>query len=197
LKYIRRFLADAVPLLECQKILKTKGLSRSTLAQCEPHIQTIASVGVRDGFLAYLRRQFDIATALGLQEIGLPICSDQIESSFGLGKQLGTGEIKDADRIAIRLPALCGTPTRAEAKQVIGISVADQNKITSSLTSLIKLRREVLPNPDRLESLGTDQARAHVELIPDAKNRSKTEEMVDLSRHCQETYDPVPSCQGG
>jgi hypothetical protein len=195
--FVRRFRADAVPLLECQKILKTKGLSHSTLAQCEPFIQAIPSVGMRRDFLAYLQRQLDTATTLGLQEIGLPISSDQIESLFGLAKQHGVGEIKDADRIAIRLPALCGIPTRAEAEQVLGISVAAQNEITSSLSSLIKHRRQVLPNPDRLDSLGTDQARAHVALIPDGKNRSKLQEIVDLSRLYQEPCDAVLRRQSG
>ena len=35
---ITRFRADAHGLLECQRILKTKGLSHDTLAQCEPLI---------------------------------------------------------------------------------------------------------------------------------------------------------------
>jgi hypothetical protein len=72
-----------------------------------------------------------VATKLGVEEIGLPISSDPIESLFGLAKHHGVGEIKDADRIAIRLPALCGVPTRSEAEQLLGVSVADQNQITS------------------------------------------------------------------
>jgi hypothetical protein len=188
--FIKRFLRDAVPLLECQKILKTKGLNHSTLAQCEPFIQSIRSADVRRAFLAYLHRQLDTATALGLEEVGLPISSDQIESLYGLGKQHGVGEIKDADRIATRLPALCGIPTRREAEQVLGISVADQNEITGSFTSLIKQRREVLSKPDRLESLATDQVKRHVELIPGANNRSINHEIVELSRHYPQPHGP-------
>lgn len=194
---IKRFRADAVPLLECQKILKTKGLSYSTLAQCDPLIQTIPSEGVRRDFIAYLQRQFDTAAALGLEEIGLPISSDQVESLFGLAKQHGVGEIKDADRIAVRLPALCGALTRAEAERVMGVSVADQNEATSCITSLIKQRREILPNSDRLESLDINQVRAHVTLIPDAGNRSKKQEIVDLSNPYQKQYAPEPRCQSG
>jgi hypothetical protein len=40
--------------------------------------------------------------------IGMPICSDNIESLFGIGKKHVTGEIKDANRIALHLPAFCG-----------------------------------------------------------------------------------------
>ena len=193
--FIKSFLNDAVPLLECQKILKTKGLSHRTLAQCEPLIQSIPSAGVRRDFLTYLQGQLDIATALGLEKIGLTISSDQIESLYGLGKQHGVGQIKDADRIATRLPALCGVPTRAEAEGVLGISVAEQNEITGSFTSLMKQRREVLPNPDRLECLGTDHAKAHVELIPGAKNRSKNPEIVDLSTGYRKPYGPALTSQ--
>lgn len=32
---------DALPLLACQQMLKTQGLSHDTLAQCEPLIDTI------------------------------------------------------------------------------------------------------------------------------------------------------------
>jgi hypothetical protein len=195
--FIKRFHADAVPLLECQKILKTKGLSRDTRAQCEALIQTIPSVGVRRGFQAYLQKQLDIATKLGVEEIGLPISSDPIESLFGLAKHHGVGEIKDADRIAIRLPALCGVPTRSEAEQVLGVSVADQNEITSCFSSLIKQRREVLPNPNRLESLAADQSQAHVTLVPKPKNREKSLKQPVNSSCYQKPSDPPPSFQCG
>jgi hypothetical protein len=193
--FIKRFLADAAPLLECQRILKTKGLSHATFAQCEPLIQSIPSSAVARDFLAYLHRQLDIALALGLQEIGLPVSSDQIESLYGLGKQHGVGEIKDADRIAIRLPALCGIPTRAEAERVLGIGVAGQYEITGCSTSLTKQRREVLPNPDRLESLSADRVRSHIELIPGIKSRSKNREISDFSIPYIQSYGPAQRCQ--
>jgi hypothetical protein len=193
--FIKRFHADAVPLLECQKILKTKGLSRRTRAQCEALIQTIPSVGVRHGFQAYIQEQFDVATNLGVEEIGLPISSDPIESLFGLAKHHGVGDIKDADRIAIRLPALCGIPTRSEAEQVLNVSVADQNEITKGFSSLIKQRREVLPNPERLENLAADQPQAHMTLIPDAKNRGKSLNSHAQSMPYQKPSGPLPSFQ--
>lgn len=195
--FIRQFQADAVPLLECEKILKTRGLSHSTLAECEPFIQAIPSGGVRQGFQTYLQEQLGIATALGLEKIGMPITSDPLESLYGLGKQHGTGQIKDADQIAKNLPAHCGIPTRAEAEQVLALSVADQYELTGPSSSLVKQRREVLPNPDRLESLGTNQARTHVELIPRAKNRSNCSETVDLSTCYHEAHDPELRCQTG
>src|SRR5256712_11944241 len=169
---IKRFRDDAIPLLACQKRLKTQGLSHDTLAQCEPLIDAIPSVSVRREFTGYLHYQLQTATTLGLDHVGLPISSDPIESLFGLAKQHGVGEIKDASRMALRLPAFCGVPTREEARQVLDVSVAEQKAITAQFTSLTQQRRKVLPNPAALESLGTDQASLHMELIPSPKNRS-------------------------
>jgi hypothetical protein len=187
---IKRFRDDAVPLLACQKILKTQGLSHDTLAQCERLIAAIPSSTVRREFASYLHYQLQTATTLGLDHVGLPISSDPIESLFGLAKQHGVGEIKDAGRMALRLPALCGVPTRQEAQQVLDVSVAEQKAITAQFTSLTQQRRAVLPNPDALESLGMDQASLHVELIPGAKNRSNDQEIVNLSKGYQKAYGP-------
>jgi hypothetical protein len=51
---IKRFRADAQALLECQKILTTKGLSHDTLAQCEPLVEAMPSATLRREFRAYL-----------------------------------------------------------------------------------------------------------------------------------------------
>jgi hypothetical protein len=195
--FIKRFRDDAVPLLECQGILKAQGLSFSTIAQCEPFIQAIGSSPVRREFVAYLRNQLQTALELGLDHIGLPVSSDQIESLFGLGKLHGTGEIKDANRIALRLPALCGSPTRAQAEQVIKISVAEEQQIIGRFTSLVKQRRKVLPHPDRLESLSTEQTGTQLELIASAKNRENSGEILHFPIPYKKTHGPRLQCQTG
>jgi len=187
---IRQFRGDAVALLACQKMLKTQGLSHDTLAQCEPLIGTIPSGAVRREFTGYLHYQLQTAATLGLDHVGLPISSDPIESLFGLAKQHGVGEIKDAGRMALRLPAFCGAPTREEAQQVLEVSVAQHQAITAPCPSLTQQRREVLPHPDALESLSTDQASIRVELIPGAKNRSNDQEIVNLSNGYQKAQSP-------
>jgi hypothetical protein len=187
---IKRFREDAIPLLACQKLLKTQGLSHDTLAQCEPHIDAIPSEAVRREFAGYLHYQLQTATTLGLDHVGLPISSDPIESLFGVAKQHGVGEIKDAGRIALRLPALCGTPTREEAKQVLEVSVASQQEITARFTSLTQQRREVLSHPERLESLSMTQCDPHVELVPSPKNRANYQEIVNISSGYKELYGP-------
>ena len=187
---IKRFGADAQGLLECQKILKTKGLSHDTLAQCKPRISAMPSAPLRLTFEAYLEYQLATAKTLGLDHVGVPISSDVIESLFGVAKRHGVGQTQDATRIALRLPALCGAPTREEAEQVLGVSVARQQEITSQFTSLTKQRREVLGHREALESLGRSPGGPYVELLPRPKNRSNHEAIVKLSTGCGNQYGP-------
>jgi hypothetical protein len=187
---ITRFRADASGLLECQKILKIKGLSHDTRAQCEPLIATMPSSALRQEFRAYLDFELETATTLGLDHLGLPISSDAIESLFGVAKLRGVGETQDAARIALRLPALCGVPTREEAAQVLDVSVVRQQEVIGQHGSLTKQRREVLGHPERLESLSLAQATPHVELIPSPKNRSDYQKIVHISNGYEECHGP-------
>jgi hypothetical protein len=187
---IKRFRDDAMPLLACQKLLKTQGLSHDTLAQCAPLIDTIPSQAVRREFAGYLQYQLGTAKTLGLDQVGLPISSDTIESLFGVAKQHGVGETQDAARIALRLPALCGLPTREEAQQVLDVSVARQREFTGQVISLTKQRREVLGHPERLESLSLTQGTPHVELMPGPKNRSNDQNIVQISNTYEQRSRP-------
>jgi hypothetical protein len=187
---IRRFRADAAGLLECQKILKSKGLSHDTRAQCEPLIDTMPSSALRQEFRAYLDFELETATALGLDHIGLPISSEAIESLFGVAKQHGVGETQDAARIALRLPALCGLPTHEEAAQVLQVSVAKQREVTGQVISLTKQRRRVLGNPERLESLSLTQGSPQVELRASPKNRSNHQNIVQISNIYEQRSGP-------
>src|SRR5499433_62242 len=187
---IKRFGADAQGLLECQKILKTQGLSHDTLAQCKSRISAMPSAPLRLGFAAYLEYQLATAKTLGLDHVGVPISSDAIESLFGVAKRHGVGQTQDAARIALRLPALCGAPTREEAEQVLGISVARQQEITGQFTSLTKQRREVLGHREDLERLGRSPGGPYVELLPRPKNRSNHAAIVNLSTGCGNQYGP-------
>jgi hypothetical protein len=187
---IKRFRADALGLLECQKILKIKGLSHDSRAQCEPLLETMPSSALRQEFRAYLDVELETATTLGLDHIGLPISSDAIESLFGVAKRHGAGETPDAYRMALRLPALCGLPTREEAEQVLDVSVARQQEFTGQVISLTKQRCEVLDHPERLESLSLDQANPHMELIASSKSRSNHQNIVQISTAYEERYGP-------
>jgi hypothetical protein len=141
-------------LLEGQKIRKTPGLSHDPLAQCQSRISAMPSAPLRLECAASLEYQLATAKTLGLDHVGVPISSDAIASLFGVAKRPGVGQTQDAARIALRLPALCGAPTREEAEQVRGISVARQQEITGQFTSLTKQRREVLGHREALERLG-------------------------------------------
>ena len=179
---IQRFQGDAGGLLACQEILKNKGLSPATLAQCGPLIEAMPTAALRVEFAAYLAYELQSAATLGLDQVGLPISSDSIESLFGVAKRHGVGETQDADRMALRLPAFCGRPTREEAEQVLEVSVARQEAFTATFTSLTKQRREVLTHPERLENLGEHQYASHVELLPNPKKRSNDEVKISTKR---------------
>lgn len=187
---IKRFRNDTSGLLECQKILKTQGLSHHTLAQCEPLMEAMPSTALRQEFRAYLKFALETAKTLGLDHVGLPISSDAIEALFGVAKQHGVGETQDAARIALRLPALCGLPTREEAEQVLDVSVARQQEVTGQVISLTKQRREVLGHPERLERLSLTQGTPHVELIASPKNRSNPHNIVQISTSYEELHGP-------
>ena len=120
----------------------------------------------------------------------MPISSDTIASLFGVAKRHGVGQAQDAARIALRLPALCGAPTREEAEQVLGISVARPHEITGPCTSLTKQRREVLGHGKDLERLGQSQGEPHVERLARPKTRSNHAAIVHLSMDCENQYGP-------
>jgi len=187
---IKRFQGDAGGLLACQEILKTHGLGAATVAQCDPIIDAMPTVAIGQEFRAYLAHQLETATTLGLGQVGVPISSDSIESLFGVGKRHGVGETSDAARIALRLPAFCGTPTREEAERVLGVSVAQQHEFTATFTSLTQQRREVLGQGQALDRLARNQSEPYVELLPRPKNRSNHASIVNLSMDCENQSGP-------
>jgi len=199
---LKSFQADATALMACQQIVKTRGLSHDTLSACQDVIGQIPSATVREPFDAYLRYQLQTATELGLDQVGMPISSDAIESLFGVAKRHGTGELHDAGRIALRVPALCGELTREEAQAVATISVAQQREFSAGLPSLTKQRREVFAHPERLEELGLDQP-TPIELIAGSKKRSTSADIISLppdhiaplSMGYEEPSESPPECE--
>jgi hypothetical protein len=189
---IRQFRDDAGALLACQKLLKTHGLTHDTLTQCEPLLDTMASVRVRQEVARYLHHQFETATSLGLDKVGLPLSSDPIESLFGLAKQHGAGPIKDANRMALRIPALCGVPTLEEAGQVLEITVAQQQALTDGVASLTKQRRQMRVEPHHLEQLGSGRDQGNVELIPPGQDRSDRSNIIYLPKGYKEVKESLP-----
>lgn len=178
--FISDFLRDANPLLACQKILKSEGLSPDSYEKCKKLVEVVPSrSSVRQGFTDWAERQLGVAAGIGLENTGMPVSSDNIESLFGLVKEHGTGKIKDANRMALRIPALCGALTEEDVSRVLSVSVREQQKITASLPSLTRQRRAVLPNPGSLEKIITEGKKRNLELIPRAKKRS--DNLINLS----------------
>ena len=131
-----------------------------------------------------------MANQLGLDRQGMPISSDCIESLFSVAKRQGTGEIKDANRIAIRIPALCGALTRQEVEEVLKVSVNEQREWVGSSASLLKQRRDVLQQGGRLEKIAENNAKPNVELIAGLKSAQKSQQPTDKTRSCQNNSEP-------
>ena len=188
--FINDFLLDVEPLMECQGILKNKGMNQESFDQCRPIIDTIPNIHIRDGFMDWLEKHLVMANTLGLHQSGMPISSDSIESLFGVAKCHGTGEIKDANRIAMRIPVLCGTLTRQDAENVLSISVKEQQQWVGSSSSLIKQRRDVLKHSGCLEKISMDDARRNVELIAGSKSGQKHPDNIDKTITYGNNNDP-------
>ena len=172
-RFINDFLLDAEPILECQAILKTKGLNQDSVDECRPIIERIPNSYIRCGLTDWLEKHFVIAKTLGLHETGMPISSDTIESLFGVANSPGTGEIKAANRIAQRIPVLCGEITRQDAENVLGISVKEQREWSCSSPSLMKQRRDVFSDGGGLEKIPTAVGHQNIELIVGSKTGQK------------------------
>jgi hypothetical protein len=112
--------------------------------------------------------------------VGWPISADTIASLCGVGKRHGVGETPDAARIALRLPAFGGLPTRQETEPILGGRVARQHECTAAFTSLTQQRREVLAHPERLERVVREPNRPYVERIPSPKKRANNEGSMEI-----------------
>ena len=192
-RFIRTFLANAKPILECQKILKTRGLSQTTYEACQPILATIPHPYIAIRLRMWLDRHLAAARTLGVQTVGLPISSDSIESLFGVAKHLGTGEIKDANRIALRIPALCQELTRADAEQVCQMTVNEQNEMVGSLPSITKQRRDVFNTDGGLDTIKANTAQPNIRLILGSKIPQKTSQQDDLKKDSENPADLCPS----
>jgi hypothetical protein len=183
-EFIDDFLRDAQVMLNCQKTLKTRGLCPQTVSECHAFLQDIPQDSrMRITFTDWMAEHLALANDIGLKSCGLPVTTDQIESLFSLAKHHGVGEVKDANRIALHLPALAGTLTPLDAERVLSISVDDQRKIEGPLTSLTKQRRKVLNNPDNIMNL-TKEGAQFLELIPGPKTGENCKVLPLISVDC-------------
>jgi len=187
---LKRLRTEALRLLECQKIVTTQGRSHDPRGQCEPRLAAMPSAALRLECRAALDFPLETATTRGLDHVGLSISAETIAALVGVAKPHGAGETQDAARIALRLPAFCGAPTREEAEQVLQVSGARPQACTAPCTSLPQQRRAVLGRPERLESLSLHQTNPHVERMPRPKNRSNHQEILSLSNGYEKLYGP-------
>lgn len=190
-QFITRFLRDARSLLKCQEILKNQGLNLETYEKCKIVLQDIPeSSQVYIGFMVWMENQLITAESLGLCGIGMPISSDTIESLYGVAKTHGTGEVKDANRIALRLPSLCGELPADAAKMVMGVSVKQQQEVESELISLVRQRRTILSNAGSIDNLLDTEKQKYLSLLPVPKNEEKSTLLPVITECCTKTVNP-------
>jgi len=192
---IAQFLRDAQVVLACQKLFKTAGLSPASYQACQPLLETLpVESSVRQEFGAWAEQHLAVGRTLGLEHVGLPVTSDSIESLFGIAKHHGVGAIKDANRIALRLPALTGELTPEEVQQVLRIRVKEQHDILGKLPSLVRQRQEILSNPGRLHELSEQNGMpTNLVLLPGSKNRINTTITPYISAGCNNSTGPPVS----
>lgn len=179
---LKRLQGDAGALLACQARLKNRGLGTATVAQGAARMDAMPTAAIGQECRASLTHQLGIATPGGRAQGGVPIRSDAIAALCGVGTRHGGGETPDAAPIALRLPALCGRPTREEAEHVLGVRVARQHACTAARPSLTQQRREVFAHPERLERVVRAPASPHVERIPSPKTHAKQEVSIDMKK---------------
>jgi len=191
-QFIKRFIRDALPLLECQKILKGVGLNMDRYQQCKELLKTIPPRSpVRIGFTVWMEKQLMVADSLGMGNMGMPISSDNIESLFGLGKSHGTGEVKDANRVALRLPAFCGSVNRESARMVMGVTVKEQQEVENKLLSLTRQRRTLLSNPGSLTDSLLTESDGYLSILPVPKTGKNSNEVIDIKTNCHQMIGSV------
>ncbi|MBC8548708.1 MAG: hypothetical protein H8D23_03565 [Candidatus Brocadiales bacterium] len=190
--FIKHFIRDAVPMLACQEILKKNGLSQNSYTECQHLIETIPQKSsVRIGFQQWADKHLVVAAKLGLAESGLPPSTDILESAFGTLKQNHAGTTKDAYRMALLLPVICGEYTKQDVKLLERVSTKDLKAETDGIPSLTQQRRYVLPNPGTLNEIKLDELKQTFELMPRAKNQSKNHILPNISVGCDITDGPA------
>jgi len=190
--FVKRFLRDAMPLLECQQILKTYGLNMEIYKRCKEILNSIPQRSqVRIGFIIWMETQLMVAESLDMGNIGMPISSDNIESVFGLAKTHGTGDVKDANRIALRLPAFCGRLNSDSARMVMGVTVKEQQEVENKLLSLTRQRRTLLPAPGSLTDSLLTEADDYLSILPVPKTEEIVKESIDITARSEQWMEPV------
>lgn len=190
--FIKLFHRDASALLACQKILKNKGLSNHTYQECKELLKAIPTNSiVYSGFIAWLDEHIEIAKQQGLDEKGMLITSDNIESCFGRGKVRTAGAIKDANRIALLLPAFCGKISKEDIQKVLATTVREQREFEAQLPSVHKQRRKVFGGAASLESLASEAEKTQLvlKLVGPPDNRLQSKDQVDVSTSVEKQGD--------
>ena len=111
--FLERFGKTTIITNKIAKLLKHKGLNQKTYRECKDLALTLPPrCKVRRRILKWLNTHLSKQSQMGMQQTPLLVCSDVIESLFGKFKHIiERSSINDINRMALAIPALCGTVT--------------------------------------------------------------------------------------
>ncbi len=114
--FLERFGKTTIISNNIAKILKHKGLNQKSYRECKDLALTLPRrCHVRRRILKWLNTHLSKQSQMGIQQTPLLVCSDVIESLFGKFKHIiERSPISDINRMALAIPALCGTVTEAD-----------------------------------------------------------------------------------
>jgi len=92
------------------KILKNEGFTKETIKEITPIVDGIENKKIKEAISSWITKHLEIYNRLELNSLPMIVSSDAIESLFGRFKNIQSrGSIKDMNRSALLIPALCGS----------------------------------------------------------------------------------------
>jgi hypothetical protein len=92
------------------KILKNEGFTKETIKEIFPIVDKIENKKIKEIISNWMTKHLEIYNRLEFNTLPMIVSSDVIESLFGRFKNIQSrGSIKDMNRTALLIPALCGS----------------------------------------------------------------------------------------
>jgi len=159
--FIKGFLRDSQVILKCQELMKQRGLNEKSAAAFRKAVSALdpgcdIAVGLNEWLLdAEAARALIFHDREPEDRPALLVSSDPVESAFGVGKAHGCAALQDPNRIALRLPAECGSISNEEISMLNNITQATIDEKSRNLHSVHACRYQALVKGN-LDALNRD-----------------------------------------
>jgi hypothetical protein len=109
-KIVTEFINSVEESSKVLKILKNEGFTKETVKEILPIIDKIENKKIKEIVSSWMAKHLEIYNRLEFNTLPMIVSSDAIESLFGKFKNIQSrGSIKDMNRTALLIPALCGS----------------------------------------------------------------------------------------